>query len=209
MPGLPPRARGRPGHRLHRRLLSGTTPACAGKTSRRRAGSPRCRDYPRVRGEDGAPPKMLDAHMGLPPRARGRRRGPAPAGPEPGTTPACAGKTPSGISIALVFRDYPRVRGEDPERASHRPDRKGLPPRARGRLFLLSKPDDWHGTTPACAGKTLAWKIKVMDTIIFYDWNVSRAVCSEPNRHRPPTDRGASRASRAPVPRATSNPPKA
>ena len=131
--GLPPRARGR-----QRRVEGygggqGTTPACAGKTARPRGGRRRIRDYPRVRGEDPAVKLLAVQPMGLPPRARGRRRGrkfPARAN---GTTPACAGKTPWGGRLASVTRDYPRVRGEDANSPLSWSLRVGLPPRARGR----------------------------------------------------------------------------
>ena len=156
VPGLPPRARGRPVTNKAPRLRRGTTPACAGKTGI--PGIPEIpeRDYPRVRGEDGQAWRRGRHIRGLPPRARGRRGRGADHRPGRGTTPACAGKTRRRARTTANNRDYPRVRGEDPPGGCSRCVRRGLPPRARGRPSPRAPAPGRSGTTPACAGKTSA-----------------------------------------------------
>ena len=152
--GLPPRARGRQTPLFNMVNQRRTTPACAGKT---RSGGPpptAGRDYPRVRGEDAHAHRNPAGRAGLPPRARGRHLHFRLNSIDAGTTPACAGKTPSGISRTLAGRDYPRVRGEDRALPVHPYPAEGLPPRARGRLELHVEQRHAQGTTPACAGKT-------------------------------------------------------
>src|SRR5690606_35392485 len=52
-------------------------------------------------------------------------------------------------------RDYPRVRGADGMSPSEEVARKGLSPRARGRLHLDAPAVLHLGTIPACAGPTV------------------------------------------------------
>ena len=57
-----------------------------------------------------ATPKSLD---GLPPRGRGRGGEPAKMIADDRITPAWAGKSAQQLFLFLVFRDYPRVGGEE------------------------------------------------------------------------------------------------
>ena len=152
--GLPPRARGRRRAKEDTGSHVRTTPACAGKTAKILPNAFPLRDYPRVRGEDRVTKRLWPNRQGLPPRARGRPRTRRTAREAWGTTPACAGKTPPCRTRKPGRRDYPRVRGEDPEAALEEFVIQGLPPRARGRRCRRCRSCRFSGTTPACAGKT-------------------------------------------------------
>ncbi len=91
--GPPPRARGPPVPMRRRERAAGTTPACAGTTTRRQAPACRRRDHPRVRGDHR--PVLLSprSSSGPPPRARGPQLPEVLHVPGHGTTPACAGTT--------------------------------------------------------------------------------------------------------------------
>src|SRR5699024_3931308 len=71
-----------------------------------------------------------------------------------GTTPACAGSTPSRVMARHCAGDHPRVRGEHPpaSHSSHSP--VGPPPRTRGAPGAARPAPPVRGTTPACAGST-------------------------------------------------------
>ena len=91
--GSPPHARGRPRQKGEQAMTPGITPACAGKTRRRRQAHSPTWDHPRMRGEDAAANFPVDGLGGSPPHARGRQgqnRGPCR---RERITPACAGKT--------------------------------------------------------------------------------------------------------------------
>ena len=93
--------------------------------------------------------------IGSPPHARGRREWTL-AVPEPaGITPACAGKTHSGVVHCLLLRDHPRMRGEDSNCHSATQGQQGSPPHARGRQPHPDRPPFYRRITPACAGKTV------------------------------------------------------
>ena len=110
------------------------TPACAGKTCRRRRFQSTAGAHPRMRGEDAALRRRRQRDQGL--------------------TPACAGKTIRGLGCSGSIRAHPRMRGEDAPFGKTNPDRPGSPPHARGRLRPQRRKRDTHGLTPACAGKT-------------------------------------------------------
>ena len=176
--GPPPRARGRPPASRPRAHTAGTTPACAGTTRRPLGSETRAGDHPRVRGDDGVVLGIALVALGPPPRARGRR-GPAHRRrPGRGTTPACAGTTQVMSHAIWSTRDHPRVRGDDLHQYTAEENKRGPPPRARGRLSRLVRcgrrsgdhprvRGDDHGlgrrapipvgTTPACAGTT-SWR---------------------------------------------------
>ena len=70
--GSPPHARGRRVRRREPRPGRGITPACAGKTPRRRGSDSRTPDHPRMRGEDSTFLDGFGRRRGSPPHARGR-----------------------------------------------------------------------------------------------------------------------------------------
>ncbi len=123
----------------------------------------------------GPPPTVRPPHgTGEPPRARGRRLPRLGELDERRRTPACAGPTthasPRTTKSAenprvrwadtnyLTYRsqiaENPRVRGADTAGATISHWAVGEPPRARGRLGVLTVPAATFRRTPACAGPT-------------------------------------------------------
>ena len=90
--GSPPRVRGKDVVVKFHPILSGITPACAGKrrqaARRRYAGG----DHPRVCGEKFFFLLSICIYTGSPPRVRGKVRAEAVNDDPTGITPACAGK---------------------------------------------------------------------------------------------------------------------
>ena len=93
---------------------------------------------------------------GRSPRVRGRHRVRGDGGGDPGTIPACAGKTKRPREHPPCLRDDPRVCGEDIEGTLAEKLGRGRSPRVRGRQLDPALVDELLGTIPACAGKTLA-----------------------------------------------------
>ena len=92
--------------------------------------------------------------FGSPPRVRGKQRFSPPVAASPRITPACAGKTRSGITITVVVADHPRVCGENAINLFSSSSSSGSPPRVRGKPnFERTCLARWR-ITPACAGKT-------------------------------------------------------
>ena len=90
--GSPPRVRGRANCLYGKRLSSGITPACAGKSPYHAAYKFGKEDHPRVCGEESMPRKLLLRVLGSPPRVRGRAGGNSGYMSCNRITPACAGK---------------------------------------------------------------------------------------------------------------------
>ena len=151
---LPPRARRIPIAFFWGEVTAGTTSACAENTpsGRRRGASPR--NYLRVRGEYGHFLAWQTAAWELPPRARRILSGSRGIRPRAGTTSACAENTSWRRGRRFGWRNYLRVRGEYIPRASERPERGELPPRARRIRDRTVLVDVAHGTTSACAENT-------------------------------------------------------
>ena len=72
----------------------------------------------------------------------------------PRITPACAGRTGTGVSRRVEKRDHPRVCGKNAEKEELIDRRKGSPPRVREELMYILQRQDWTRITPACAGRT-------------------------------------------------------
>ena len=96
MAGSPPRVRGkrRGAGAAHSRL--GITPACAGKTTRRKLVAIPEGDHPRVCGENESEREAGFRFKGSPPRVRGKPVRRIHRESAKGITPACAGKTLTG-----------------------------------------------------------------------------------------------------------------
>ena len=92
--GSPPRVRGKVVLLLVGWLLSGITPACAGKSVWQRLRPEPARDHPRVCGEKVRPWSSRGLDRGSPPRVRGKADADAAPRIAAGITPACAGKRP-------------------------------------------------------------------------------------------------------------------
>ena len=152
--GSPPRMRGKLFllSRLPRRPR--ITPADAGKTSCINYPNPTARDHPRGCGENAQMGRMRDVNLGSPPRMRGKQRINYRNLRSHGITPADAGKTYVIFSQVSGAQDHPRGCGENTMTVRFGANRKGSPPRMRGKhLFILSV---YFGKriTPADAGKT-------------------------------------------------------
>ena len=111
--GSPPRMRGKPRVRANQEALCRITPAYAGKTSESPSAGRRCRDHPRVCGENISEPNHIYKVPGSPPRMRGKPvNSPPPCAPRR-ITPAYAGKTSALAFFNLKIQDHPRVCGEN------------------------------------------------------------------------------------------------
>ena len=137
------------------------TPAHAGK--RRLLSNVRrvLEDHPRACGEKL--PVVTDTHCdpGSPPRMRGKgckrhlpRRG-------HGITPAHAGKSLLSCSLSLIHWDHPRACGEKSKAACAVVIGLGSPPRMRGEAAAGAGTGKNPGITPAHAGRSLAYQIRV------------------------------------------------
>ena len=73
-----------------------------------------------------------------------------------GIIPACAGSRPYMNVRALVFRDHPRVCGEQSTRPCACTRRTGSSPRVRGAVPIAGTELRRRGIIPACAGSSAA-----------------------------------------------------
>ena len=113
-----------------------------------------------MRGEDADVRTFSPRSDGSPPHARGRLPKPKAWGRGSGITPACAGKTASPASPRPSRPDHPRMRGEDLENVDGSEVEGGSPPHARGRHPWVLRRARAARITPACAGKTKAFRGK-------------------------------------------------
>ena len=135
-------------------LVTGITPAYAGKRQcpRRQAGGHQ--DHPRVCGEEPPTGDGLNLILGSPPRMRGRVWRSFVLRLTFGITPAYAGKRFLVYNVLYYGWDYPRVCGEESFWNSVQQAQRGSPPRMRGRVFLPAYARYVRGITPAYAGKS-------------------------------------------------------
>ena len=113
---------------------------------------------PRICGEK---PQLLLLVMnvwGSPPRARGKGLHHVLVNRLAGITPACAGKSQYCIDKCMHVWDHPRVRGEKATGPCCSCASWGSPPRARGKALAGLGSSGGKGITPACAGKSTAWR---------------------------------------------------
>ena len=71
-----------------------------------------------------------------------------------GITPACAGKSYTGVRCRISRGDHPRVCGEKDTRSQRQAHPSGSPPRVRGKVPHRNVDVLIAGITPACAGKS-------------------------------------------------------
>ena len=152
--GSPPRMRGKQDPQLPLRLISGITPAHAGKTLLCSSRADTLRDHPRACGENASRPLPERTVSGSPPRMRGKRVCAGIRCRASGITPAHAGKTPSAPSHPPPGGDHPRACGENPGLTLAVCELLGSPPRMRGKHLLCPEMDLLVRITPAHAGKT-------------------------------------------------------
>ena len=151
--GSPPHTRGKgrrgPGNDHAGRI----TPAYAGKRRFARRPPVPGWDHPRIRGEKLK--IFLDGVNlgGSPPHTRGKGKLTSRKFWTARITPACAGKSRSGLCPGRKQKDHPRMRGDKPAFCNDLTVLTGSPPHARGKAHSGS-PDDFRcRITPACAGK--------------------------------------------------------
>ena len=68
-------------------------------------------------------------------------------------TPACAGKSDTGVSGGVMGQDHPRMCGEKLLQLSVDHDSRGSPPHVRGKELSMTGKMGVLRITPACAGK--------------------------------------------------------
>ena len=152
--GSPPRMRGKPAASTCWRVLSGITPADAGKTNPVFNVDFAYRDHPRGCGENSFLLIWDLRWSGSPPRMRGKRTHISKTVIRPGITPADAGKTAPFYCLYVTTGDHPRGCGENLYQSLYKLLFSGSPPRMRGKLHSVQKICQEFGITPADAGKT-------------------------------------------------------
>ena len=150
--GSPPRVRGTDARPVTGLGDAGITPACAGNRGRWRQSCSWCWDHPRVCGEQQLANKLNKRGTGSPPRVRGTVEQNTLTGTSKRITPACAGNRSCPTVILALYRDHPRVCGEQLFLARRRTLPPGSPPRVRGTVIGVSAAVVTARITPACAG---------------------------------------------------------
>ena len=107
-------------------------------------------------GENDKVTVKKSCKAGLPPRVRGKLKKQSIVKAFIGITPACAGKTYSGLQPVRLPEDHPRVCGENSAALTKSLFQRGSPPRVRGKHILKRLKKVLLRITPACAGKTLS-----------------------------------------------------
>ena len=154
-PGSPPRVRGKGDVQAKVKALDRITPACAGKRTIFHLCDIIVEDHPRVCGEKKVSWYNPPAIQGSPPRVRGKVPAAQLRFARCRITPACAGKSSAGCARRGIFWDHPRVCGEKIAKRAVCPQRKGSPPRVRGKASGVLSFGACIGITPACAGKRI------------------------------------------------------
>ena len=111
--GSPPRVREKHPQSNAISTVIRITPACAGKTCLGQLLHLVCRDHPRVCGKNNNFNAKDNGHPGSPPRVREKPRWVTNRPSVSGITPACAGKTFSGVGSSGMCKDHPRVCGKN------------------------------------------------------------------------------------------------
>ena len=150
--GSPPLARGTGKQSEMNSHRLGITPACAGNRNLHAVGEALGRDHPRLRGEQGTASQWAKWGMGSPPLARGTAYHGRLWRTAHGITPACAGNSCPLALNPPIYRDHPRLRGEQTAASRTRCGIAGSPPLARGTATNAMRIRACRGITPACAG---------------------------------------------------------
>ena len=152
--GSSPHVRGALQLRGSRTDARGIIPACAGSTPRRRTGTGKEWDHPRMCGEHYGDSDFVNELEGSSPHVRGARRDMDPVQPAAGIIPACAGSTTGSPGRAHSRRDHPRMCGEHTKELAIGECTVGSSPHVRGARLTLSTQPPATGIIPACAGST-------------------------------------------------------
>ncbi len=148
----PPRVRGSDEDLTSFAGRSRITPACAGIRWMLKIVNGRIWNHPRVCGDQAKKQQEGHAVMESPPRVRGSDWGRATFRAVIRITPACAGIRRHRRSIGIMFRNHPRVCGDQNARGVHHTAIAESPPRVRGSANAVNVLAFLHGITPACAG---------------------------------------------------------
>ena len=146
--------RGKHGMAVEYLANPGITPAYAGKTRAPRTRADVPEDHPRVCGENSRQQLLASTAMGSPPRMRGKRFTQNWDALRNRITPAYAGKTSATTQLPRIYRDHPRVCGENFVATLLLSEDGGSPPRMRGKLAAQIFIARLGRITPAYAGKT-------------------------------------------------------
>ena len=146
--------RGKPGACSPAISTPGITPAGAGKTGFFFFAFALLEDHPRRCGENFNRFQCFKFHIGSPPQVRGKQVRQAHSGWRNRITPAGAGKTAS-IAVLIASRtDHPRRCGENNAAMVMKPGAPGSPPQVRGKLFLNAlRLKFYSGSPPQVRGK--------------------------------------------------------
>ena len=151
--GSPPHVRGKAEERPRCGRAFWITPACAGKSMVVSRLKSRWKDHPRMCGEKIQRKTKWNRQIGSPPHVRGKERNAVVTFKSFRITPACAGKSPTGVVWRLSRRDHPRMCGEKNAQLGENLAQTGSPPHVRGKVLLPLLQENADGITPACAGK--------------------------------------------------------
>ena len=152
--GSPPQVRGKRAAAADPGILSGITPAGAGKTRRCAERNVRQGDHPRRCGENGDFCFCRKLYVGSPPQVRGKPDSETAKTEMSGITPAGAGKTVRNTDGRAKKRDHPRRCGENDGVPANFDDEAGSPPQVRGKQSRHQTSRPLSRITPAGAGKT-------------------------------------------------------
>ena len=150
--GSPPRVRGTVWAGIALRAFYRITPACAGNRQAVENPSQGDQDHPRVCGEQTPARSPVCGIPGSPPRVRGTDWPPKKVAASRRITPACAGNSCCGVLGGIIWKDHPRVCGEQGIFISSLKSRTGSPPRVRGTERRRRRTGWRNRITPACAG---------------------------------------------------------
>ena len=164
--GSPPQVRGKPLQHLGYSRQDRITPAGAGKTTFRSRATCTPRDHPRRCGENLTLRLLKTLCRGSPPQVRGKPEHSDEHFVGSRITPAGAGKTWFCKNCLHTDRDHPRRCGENYMSDSSTGEGIGSPPQVRGKPVRRAGMRLGHGITPAGAGKTRHFALKVE---VFWD----------------------------------------
>ena len=152
--GSPPPMRGKARDRSRRSVVSGITPAHAGKSPSAGSFFAHGKDHPRPCGEKMSSAFCMISKYGSPPPMRGKALLDGFIGEDVGITPAHAGKSALRYSIVAKGSDHPRPCGEKPAASGRCAPRRGSPPPMRGKAGQRWQNWSRCRITPAHAGKS-------------------------------------------------------
>ena len=154
--GSPPHGRGKVCLGCGPALLTGITPAWAGKSPRHDRTQSEYRDHPRMGGEKLLAMKSRATFWGSPPRRQGKANWHCVRRPALRITPAHAGKRTRSWRAYGCPWDHPRVGGEKSTFLNSMSFPPGSPPRGRGKVKGTGQIAVRSRITPAWAEKSFS-----------------------------------------------------